>query len=98
MTSISEYYKHYLTLHRNPTCRLLHFVGQLVTLLFMAWVFKNWHWYFIPIIPFVVYPFAWSGHYFFEKNTPAAFKNPLYAKISDWMMFRDILLGKIRIW
>jgi hypothetical protein len=69
-----------------------------VTLLFTAWVLKNWHWYFIPVIPFVVYPFAWSGHYFFEKNTPAAFKNPVYAKISDWMMFKDILLGKIKIW
>jgi hypothetical protein len=96
--NISEYYKYYLTLHTNPACRLLHFIGQLVTLLFMAWVLKNWHWYFIPVIPFVVYPFAWSGHYFFEKNTPAAFRNPVYAKISDWMMFRDILLGKIKIW
>ena len=34
----------------------------------------------------------------FEKNEPAAFKNPLYAKISDWMMFRDILLFKVKLW
>jgi hypothetical protein len=42
-----------------------------------------------------VYPFAWSGHYFFEKNQPAAFKDPVKAKISDWMMLWDILKGKI---
>jgi hypothetical protein len=47
------------------------------------------------LTPFIVYPFAWSGHYFFEKNQPAAFKDPVKAKISDWMMLFDILRGKI---
>jgi len=50
------------------------------------------------LTPFIIYPFAWSGHYYFEKNKPAAFNNPLYAKISDWIMFKDILKGKFRIW
>ena len=49
-------------------------------------------------VPFIIYPFAWSGHYFFENNKPAAFTNPLYAKISDWIMFKDIITGKLRIW
>ena len=96
--TLKEYYKHYLTLHQNKTCRLLHFLGQWVTIFFAWFVISNWHWYFLPLIPFVIYPFAWSGHYFFEKNKPAAFSNPLYAKISDWMMFRDIILGKVKIW
>ena len=96
--NINEYYKYYLTLHKNKTCRLLHFLGQITTIVFTIWVFWNWHWYFIPAIPFIIYPFAWSGHYFFEKNEPAAFKDPIKAKISDWMMFRDILLGKVKIW
>jgi hypothetical protein len=47
------------------------------------------------LTPFIVYPFAWSGHYFFEKNQPAAFKDPIKAKISDWMMLWDILRGKV---
>jgi hypothetical protein len=45
--------------------------------------------------PFVVYPFAWSGHFFFEKNKPAAFKDPVKAKIADWIMLFDILRGKV---
>ena len=53
---------------------------------------------YISFYPFLIYPLAWSGHYFFEKNKPAAFTNPLYAKISDWLMFKDILLGRIKIW
>jgi len=52
-------------------------------------------WYLFPLIPFVVYPFAWSGHYFFEKNKPAAFSSPIMAKVSDMLMFRDWVLGRI---
>jgi hypothetical protein len=48
------------------------------------------------VLPFVVYPFAWSGHFFIEKNKPAAFKNPLWAKASDWVMLKDIIIGKIK--
>ncbi len=96
--TISEYYKYYLTLHQHPKCKLLHFIGQSVTIIFLFWVISNWYWYLLPIVPFVIYPFAWSGHYFFEKNKPAAFHNPVKAKISDWIMFKDILLGRLRIW
>ena len=94
--NFKEYYKHYLTLHQNRISRSFHVVGQLTTILFAFFVFYNWYWYLIPLIPFVVYPFAWSGHFFFEKNKPAAFKNPIWAKACDWLMFRDIILGKIK--
>ena len=93
----NEYYKYYLSLHKNKTCRLLHFIGQLITIIFTIWILYNWYWYLIPIVPFIVYPFAWTGHYLFEKNKPAAFKDPKKAKIADWMMFWDILKGKIDV-
>lgn len=94
---ITEYYEHYLLLHKHPKCRLLHYIGQWVTIFFIIWSL-TYNWYMIAFSPLIVYPFAWSGHYFFERNKPAAFKNPLMAKLSDWMMFRDILFGKISIW
>jgi CMP-N-acetylneuraminic acid synthetase len=31
----------------------------------------------------------------FEKNKPAAFKDPVKAKIADWLMLFDIIRGKI---
>ena len=95
---LSDYYKGYLKLHRHPKTRLLHFIGQWFTLFFAGFVFYNWYWYLIPFIPFVIYPFAWSGHYFFEKNEPAAFTDPVKVKLSDWIMFKDILLGRLKIW
>ena len=33
---MSEYYKFYLTLHQNPKCRLLHFVGLWFTILYVG--------------------------------------------------------------
>ena len=96
--TLKEYYQYYLTLHQNPKCRLLHFIGQCVTLLYTGFVIYNSFWLMALLIPFVVYPFAWSGHYFFEKNKPAAFSNPIKAKISDWIMFKDIILGRLSIW
>ena len=93
-TNFSEYYQHYLSLHKNKWCRRLHVLGQLFTIAFVALSLNVSLWLLIAS-PFVVYPFAWSGHYFFEKNEPAAFKNPLWAKLSDWVMLKDILTGKI---
>ena len=94
---LKDYYKMYLTLHQNKNCIRLHFLGQWVTLISTFLIFYHWLWYLIPIIPFIIYPFAWTGHYLFEKNEPAAFKDPWKAKAADWMMFWDILKGKINI-
>ena len=66
--NFTEYYNHYLNLHQSKACRRMHVLGQVVTIAFTVFVLTNWHWYLIPLIPFIVYPFAWSGHYFFENN------------------------------
>lgn len=93
--NMKEYYEMYLTLHQNKICRRLHVFGQIATIIFILFsIFSN-NYLFLLLSPFIVYPFAWSGHYFFEKNKPAAFKDPVKAKISDWIMLKDILTGKI---
>lgn len=95
---MKEYYDYYLSLHTNKNCRLFHFVGQNFTIFYLIYCIYFSLWYFLVFAPFIVYPFAWSGHYFFEKNKPAAYKNPLKAKLADWMMYKDIILGRIKIW
>ena len=100
--TFKEYYQMYLTLHQNKWNRRLHVLGQIVTISYFALclylvVFKSL--LFAPMflaLPFVVYPFAWSGHFFIEKNKPAAFKNPSWAKAADWVMLKDIIIGKVK--
>ena len=36
------------------------------------------------------------GHFVFEKNRPATFQYPLYSLLGDWVMFKDMLTGRVR--
>ncbi len=92
--TFDEYYKYYLTLHENVWTRRLHVIGQVATIMYVVFACKTSFWLLL-LAPFIVYPFAWSGHYFFEKNKPAAFSSPLWAKLSDWVMFKDWILGRV---
>jgi hypothetical protein len=94
--TFNEYYEYYLTLHQNKTNRWLHVLGQCVTLTVLFHALTTQNWFLLLIVPFVIYPFAWTGHFFFEKNKPAAWSRPLWAKACDWLMFKDIIIGKIK--
>jgi hypothetical protein len=93
--NFKEYYQYYLTLHQNKWCRRLHMLGQISTLVFVGACVATKMWTFLLLTPFIIYPFAWTGHFYFEKNTPAAFSRPLWAKACDWVMLKDIITGKI---
>ena len=93
---LSDYYSEYKKLHTNRTSIGLHILGNLITLLFFGWCVYNQLWLALLLTPFIVYPFAWSGHIFFEKNKPAAWNGPIRAKICDWIMIKDILLRKYK--
>jgi hypothetical protein len=97
LMTFGEYYEHYLTLHQNKWTRRLHVLGQLATIAYVGYVVSQGLWPFLLAAPFVVYPFAWTGHFVFEKNKPAAFSRPLWAKACDWVMLKDILTGKIKL-
>ena len=93
--NFNEYYEYYLTLHQNKWTRRLHVLGQLSTIAFVVLIMSYQQWPLLLLAPFVVYPFAWSGHFFFEKNKPAAFSRPLWAKACDWVMLKDMIIGKL---
>ena len=90
--SFKEFYPFYLSEHKNPICRLLHFIGTAFVLLILMLSFINIK--LLIISPIFGYGFAWVGHFFFEKNKPATFSHPFYSFIGDWVMFKDILIGK----
>ena len=91
----NEYYRHYMNLHKNKWNRRLHVIGQISTISFVIFCISLQYYILLFFTPFIVYPFAWSGHYFFEKNKPAAFSEPIKAKMADWVMFKDWILGRI---
>jgi hypothetical protein len=96
-TSFREFYPFYLGEHANRTCRRLHFIGSslVIGVLVAAIVRHDPRW--LLLAPLAGYGFAWVGHFFFEKNRPATFKQPLYSFIGDWVMYWDILRGRISL-
>ncbi len=96
-TSFAEFYPFYLGEHSNATCRRLHFIGTSLSLVFLLALFLTGDWWYLLAGLICGYAFAWVGHFGFEKNKPASFKRPLYSFLGDWMMWRDILLGRIKI-
>lgn len=94
-SSFAEFYPFYLGEHADPRTRRIHFVGSaLVLLCFILWMATgDWRW--LIAAPVCGYGFAWIGHLAFEKNRPATFTHPLYSLMGDWLMFWQILTGRI---
>ena len=94
--SFSEFYPFYLREHANRTSRALHFIGSTLVLLLLAWSAWSAQWRYVLLAPLCGYGFAWVGHFFFEKNRPATFTHPFYSFAGDWVMWKDLITGKIR--
>ena len=93
----SEFYYFYLTEHRNMTSRRLHVIGSSIGLYFFT---KALHKRQVKYAAYGLvsgYACAWVGHFFFEKNKPASFKQPLYSFISDWKMLSDVARGRLSL-
>ncbi|MBO6825911.1 MAG: DUF962 domain-containing protein [Sneathiella sp.] len=95
--SFAEFYPFYLQEHSDVTCRRLHFVGSALVLAVLVSTVVSGNWVMLWALPVIGYGFAWVGHFFFEKNRPATFKHPIYSLIGDWVMFKDILIGKVSL-
>ena len=94
--SFREFYPYYLQQHTHRTSRRLHIAGTLLALLVAtaALVLGRWGW--LLAAPLCGYGFAWVGHFFFEHNRPATFSHPLYSLAGDWVMYAQMLTGRIR--
>ncbi len=95
--SFADFYPFYLTEHSNLTCRRLHFAGTTLSIVCLGMLLYSGRWQYLLYALLCGYTFAWVGHFFFEKNRPATFKYPFYSFAGDWVMYKDIWLGKVKI-
>ena len=94
--NFQQFYPFYLAEHSNRTCRRLHFIGTTLVLASVVYAVVTQIWGALAALPVIGYGFAWIGHAFFEKNRPASFTFPLYSLMGDWVMFKDMLTGRIK--
>jgi hypothetical protein len=96
-TTFKDFYPFYLGEHSDRACRRMHFIGSSLVLLTLLGVLVTGRLWGLALMPLFGYGFAWMGHFFFEKNRPATFTYPLYSFLGDWVMYRDIVLGRITL-
>ncbi len=91
-----EFYPFYLSEHSHRTSRRLHFAGTTIGLGFFLHAISTLNFWWLLAGLAAGYAFAWVGHFAFEKNRPATFTHPFYSFAGDWVMWKDMLTGKIR--
>ncbi len=94
--SFAEFYPFYLSEHRHPVSRVLHYIGTWcsVTCLALAIVTGGPLW--LAGVVLSGYAFAWLGHFRFERNKPATFRYPFYSLAGDFRMWWELNLGKLK--
>lgn len=93
--TFAAFYPVYLSEHSNRTCRELHFAGSTLALICLAvLVLSGNPWWLLAALA-CGYGFAWIGHFFFEKNQPVSFRQPLYSFMADWVMYWQMLTGQV---
>jgi len=95
-SSFRQFYPYYLSEHADINCRRLHFIGTWLVLVALVLAITVSPWWLLAM-PLAGYGFAWIGHFAFEKNKPATFQYPLYSLAGDWVMFFDILRGRVKV-
>jgi hypothetical protein len=93
--SFAAFYPYYLSQHDQRMCRRAHFIGTSLALgaIAQAMVSRHAGWLLLALL--CGYGGAWVGHFFFEKNKPATFGYPLYSFRADWIMYWQMLTGKL---
>lgn len=93
--TFADFYPFYLHEHSNRTSRRLHVVGIAIALGLLIAAAVTREWGFVAAALVAGYGFAFSGHFFFEHNRPASFRQPWFSFMGDWRMSWDIVTGKI---
>jgi len=95
--SFKEFYPFYLSEHSKKSTKILHMIGSILVIFILLYSINNQDWSKLYYLPITGYGFAWIGHFFFEKNKPSTFKYPIYSFIGDWVMLKDIIIGKVKL-
>ena len=95
--SFREFYPFYLSEHGDVRCRRLHFAGTTLVIATAVFALVSGQLLALCLIPVFGYGFAWVGHFFFEHNRPATFKAPFYSLLGDFVMYQQIVTGRIRL-
>lgn len=85
-STFEEFWLDYLREHARTEMRAVHMLGTTLGLLLFAAAVLSLRLDFAVLGLCVAYGLAWVGHFVFEQNGPAAFRNPLWSLRADLRM------------
>ncbi len=92
--NFAEFWPYYVRQHAQPRTRLLHAIGSTLAVVFLGLALTISPWLLLAA-PLVGYGFAWSGHFFVERNRPATFGHPLWSLAADYRMLFLMMAGRM---
>lgn len=92
--SFEEFWPYYVRAHSRPRTRLLHAAGSALAVVLFGAAFPINLW-LLAGVPVVGYGFAWSSHFFVERNRPATFRHPFYSLYADYHMLFLMMAGRM---
>ena len=95
LTTYAAFWPYYLREHSKAATRGWHYAGSAMVLVLLAAGILSDPWWLLAI-PLTGYGFAWTAHFFIEKNRPATFTYPLWSLFSDFRMFGLWLTDRLR--
>lgn len=91
--TFEAFWLYYVSQHRDPACRRLHFMGTSLALVSLVLAWRSPWW--LLLAPLLGYGLAWWGHFGFEKNRPATFGHAGWSLRADFRMYRYMWLGRM---
>jgi hypothetical protein len=74
---------------------MLHFAGTTLVIVTVVLSVVCFSWKLFFLAPVFGYSFAWSGHFFFEKNRPATFRYPFRSLACDFVLYWCLLTRRM---
>lgn len=90
-----DFWPYYLSQHRHRQCQRLHVIGTSLAIVLVLGAALTRHYGLLLAAPVVGYGLAWLGHFYFEKNRPAAFEHPLWSLRGDLRMLWLTYTGRL---
>jgi hypothetical protein len=87
LETFADFWPFYVMEHSLPMTRHLHFIGTTLLLPCLIEAIRTSSGWFLLLGMAFAYGFAWTGHFFVEKNRPATFRHPLFSLIGDFKMY-----------
>lgn len=91
-----DFWPAYVRAHQDARNRKMHFLGTGGALIILMAAIMTRQWLLLLAVPIWGYGWAWIGHFYYERNRPAAFGSPIWAFRGDLRMFILMLFGAMR--